>query len=93
MALPSPNSEVFISNALSVGRCFLGLGCGGDFVPLRPGLPVYVLFPLAGPGLICGFATVAILPALVAPAVADSSISLIFMIYYLFRPDFMLAHQ
>jgi hypothetical protein len=33
------------------------------------------------------------LPADVAPAVAVSKSSRIFMIYYLFRPDFMLAHQ
>ena len=75
-----------ISIALSVGFCILGFGTLGAFVPERPGDPVYDFLNLSGPAATCGLASVAMLPALVAPAVACSPsllcviISLIFII-------------
>jgi hypothetical protein len=80
-----------ISIALSVGFCILGFGTLGALVPERPGEPVYDFLNLSGPAATCGLASVAMLPALVAPAVACSPnllcviISLIFIIItYLF---------
>jgi hypothetical protein len=71
----------FISNALSVGFCFFGLGGRGALVPDTPGDPVYDFLNLSGPTATCGFATVAMLPADVDPAVAVSCmISFIFII-------------
>jgi len=75
----APKIEYFISRALSDGFCFLGLGCGGDFVPDLPGVPMYDFLPLAGPGDKCGFAIEAMFPDDVAPAVACSKISWIFI--------------
>ena len=80
-----PNRLVpVMSNALSVGFCALGIGTLGAFVPERPGEPVYDFLNLSGPAATCGLFSVAMLPALVAPAVACSLIfcaitSLIFM--------------
>ena len=61
-----------IVNALSVGFCILGIGTLGAFVPDLPGDPVYDFLNLSGPAATCGLASVAMLPALVAPAVACS---------------------
>ena len=79
---------------LAVPFGFLGctiLGSLGAFVPDLPGVPVYDFLNLSFPIAICGDTTVAILPALVAPAVAFSCIlymiiSFIFIYCYLFRP-------
>jgi len=73
-------------NALSVGFCILGFGTLGALVPERPGDPVYDFLNLSGPAATCGLLSVAMLPALVAPAVACSPsllcviISLIFIV-------------
>ena len=54
----------------------------GAFVPDLPGDPVYDFLNLSLPMAMCGDVTEAILPALVAPAVACSliTISLIFIL-------------
>ena len=88
-----PNRLVpFMSSALSVGFCFLGFGTLGAFVPDTPGDPVYDFLNLSLPMAMCGLVTDAMLPALVAPAVACSCTlrtitSLIFIvtIYKLFQ--------
>ena len=68
-----PNRLVpVMSNALSVGFCALALGTLGALVPERPGVPVYDFLNLSGPAATCGLFSVAMLPALVAPAVACS---------------------
>ena len=81
-----------MSSALSVGFCFLGFGTLGAFVPDTPGDPVYDFLNLSLPMAMCGEVTDAMLPELVAPAVAFSCctlrviISVIFIvnIYYVF---------
>jgi hypothetical protein len=71
---------------LAVPSAFLGcttFGSFGAFVPDLPGVPVYDFLNLSGPTAMCGDGTVAILPALVAPADATSDmISLIFIILF-----------
>mgnify|MGYP003679682268 CR=1 FL=1 len=68
-----PNRLVpVMSSALSVGFCALAFGTLGAFVPERPGVPVYDFLNLSGPAATCGLFKVAMLPALVAPAVACS---------------------
>ena len=60
---------------LAVPSGFLGwviLGSLGALVPDRPGVPVYAFVNLSLPMAMCGLTTVAMLPALVAPAVACS---------------------
>ena len=80
-----PNRLVLgISIALSVGFCILGFGTLGDFVPERPGDPVYDFLNLSGPAATCGLARVAMLPALVAPAVACSPNFLCVIISFIF---------
>ena len=80
-----PNRLVpVMSSALSVGFCALGFGTLGALVPERPGVPVYDFLNLSRPMAMCGDTTDAMLPELVAPAVACSLIfcditSLIFM--------------
>src|SRR6056300_1465872 len=78
-----------MSNALSLGVCFLILGRLGAFTPDFPGVPVYDFLNLSGPIAMCGETTVAILPADVAPAVATSFklidiISVIFILLFIF---------
>jgi len=78
-----PNRLVpVMSNALSVGFCALGFGTLGALVPERPGVPVYDFLNLSGPMATCGLTTEAMLPELVAPAVACSLTitSLIFIV-------------
>ena len=77
-----------MSSALSVGFCCLGFGTLGALVPDLPGVPVYDFLNLSRPMAMCGDTTDAMLPELVAPAVACSLIfrlitSLIFMQWYL----------
>jgi len=80
-----PNRLVpVMSSALSVGFCALAFGTLGALVPDLPGVPVYDFLNLSRPMAMCGDTTDAMLPALVAPAVACSLIfcaitSLIFM--------------
>src|SRR6056300_672219 len=79
-----------MSNALSLGVCFLILGRLGAFTPDFPGVPVYDFLNLSGPIAMCGETTVAILPADVAPAVATSFklidiISVIFILLFIFH--------
>ena len=57
-------------------------GSFGAFVPDTPGLPVNDFLNLSLPIAICGDTTVAILPALVAPAVAASLFILRISIFY-----------
>tara|TARA_R100000081_G_C4776121_1_gene148699 strand:+ start:437 stop:895 length:459 start_codon:yes stop_codon:yes gene_type:complete len=60
---------------LAVPSGFFGctiFGNLGAFVPDLPGVPVYDFLNLSGPAATCGFARVAMLPALVAPGVACS---------------------
>lgn len=78
----APNIDTFISRALSVGFCFFAFLCLGDLVPDFPGDPVYDFLNLSGFAM-CGFATEAMLPADVAPAVACSSMSCIFMLIFI----------
>ena len=81
-----PNRLVpVMSSALSVGFCALAFGTLGALVPERPGVPVYDFLNLSGPAATCGLFSVAMLPELVAPAVACSLIfcvitSLIFIV-------------
>ena len=70
---------------LAVPSGFLGcmiFGNLGARVPDRPGEPVYAFVNLSLPMAMCGDTTEAMLPALVAPAVACSliRISLIFIV-------------
>jgi hypothetical protein len=65
-----------MSSALSVGFCALAFGTLGAFVPERPGVPVYDFLNLSLPMAMCGDTTDAMLPALVAPAVACSLINI-----------------
>ena len=69
-----PNRLAPPSSALSVGFCFTGFGTLGALVPDTPGVPVYDFLNLSLPMAMCGDTTDAILPALVAPAVACSLI-------------------
>ena len=75
---------------LAVPSGFLGctiFGSLGARVPDLPGEPVYAFVNLSRPMAMCGLTTVAMLPALVAPAVACSlkitSLILIVCIYLL----------
>ena len=66
------------------------MGRFGALVPDLPGVPVYDFLNLSGPIAMCGDTTVAILPALVAPAVAYSfklivTISVIFRLLFIFH--------
>ena len=94
-AIGPPNRLVPFSACAPLAVPFAFLGCTifgnlGAFVPDRPGDPVNDLENLSLPMAMCGLTTVAMLPALVAPAVACSCTlrmitSLIFIVsIYLF---------
>jgi hypothetical protein len=72
---------------LAVPSGFFGctiFGNLGDFVPDLPGVPVYDFLNLSGPAATWGLFNEAMLPALVAPAVACSLFTLRISISFIF---------
>ena len=80
---------------LAVPSGFFGctiFGSLGAFVPDTPGDPVYDLLPLSLPMAMCGDVTDAILPELVAPAVAYSlTITSLILINSIYQPVIMVV--